>query len=142
MKKLLSYCLILLSFTAFAQKKPHPRPDFEKVKAAKIGMITERLQLSEKQAEKFWPIYNEFDDKRRENFMAMRRLMHQSKDEGITNDQKNELLNQTMELRENQVKIEKEYKDKFLKVISTQQFFDLLDTEKEFHRMIIEKARH
>src|SRR6478609_4899475 len=36
----------------------------EKIKAARIGLITQRLGLTPEQAEKFWPIYNEFTQKR------------------------------------------------------------------------------
>lgn len=35
----------------------------ERFKAYKTGYITQELDLSVKEAEKFWPIYNEFDKK-------------------------------------------------------------------------------
>src|SRR5437879_9747223 len=38
----------------------------EKIKAARIGLITQRLGLTPEQAQKFWPIYNEFSQKRTE----------------------------------------------------------------------------
>ena len=59
MKKLTTLGLLFfLTFSTFAQ---HHERD-EKIKALKIAFITERLQLSEIEAQKFWPIYNAFDD--------------------------------------------------------------------------------
>ena len=36
------------------------------IEAARIGMITERLGLSPDQAQRFWPMYNEFSQKRQQ----------------------------------------------------------------------------
>lgn len=38
----------------------------EQIKAAKVAFITNELDLSPTEAEKFWPIFNAFDDKQRE----------------------------------------------------------------------------
>ena len=37
----------------------------QKIQAARIALITERLGLTPEQAEKFWPLYNEFSQKRK-----------------------------------------------------------------------------
>jgi len=58
--------------TAVAQEDEMPAPQTvdpkvrEKVEAARIGMITNRLGLTPDQAEKFWPIYREFIQKRQD----------------------------------------------------------------------------
>jgi hypothetical protein len=36
--------------------------NLEKLNAYKIGFLTKRLNLTSKEAEKFWPVYNEFQD--------------------------------------------------------------------------------
>jgi hypothetical protein len=38
-----------------------PRENKEKLKAHKIAFITDRLQLTPAEAEKFWPVYNEHE---------------------------------------------------------------------------------
>ncbi|WP_442266929.1 hypothetical protein ACSIGC_04330 [Tenacibaculum sp. ZS6-P6] len=57
MKKIILFIiLIFISFATFAQK-----PDKARIlKAKKIAFITENLDLSEKEAEKFWPLYNKY----------------------------------------------------------------------------------
>ena len=52
MKKLITIGLLfLLTFNAFSQRKEKE----ERIKALKIAFITERLALTETQAQKFWP---------------------------------------------------------------------------------------
>ena len=58
MKKTLVIIALIFSVTLFAQ-----RPGKEKIKAFKTAFITEKLDLSQTEAQKFWPIYNEFEKK-------------------------------------------------------------------------------
>lgn len=58
MKKLLPIILLLMSLTLIGQNNHR-----ERIKALKASFITEKLNLSEKEAQKFWPIYNEYDQK-------------------------------------------------------------------------------
>ncbi len=43
------------------REKPLPGGNKEKLKAHKIAFITDRLQLTPAEAEKFWPVYNEHE---------------------------------------------------------------------------------
>lgn len=52
------------SLLSFAQREGHGHQmgeNKEKLKAHKIAYITERLQLTPDEAEKFWPVYNEHE---------------------------------------------------------------------------------
>jgi len=57
-------CILLLtlflSMNAFSQRERFENSD--KIKALKIAYITEKLDLSTSEAEKFWPVYNAFED--------------------------------------------------------------------------------
>ena len=41
-------------------KSAAQNPNFEKLNAYKIGFFTKRLNLTSAEAEKFWPVYNEY----------------------------------------------------------------------------------
>jgi len=51
---------LFICFNAYSQRdgKMH-----ERIKAQKVAFITERLNLSPEEAQKFWPIYNSFENK-------------------------------------------------------------------------------
>ena len=54
--------LLLVSFGLFAQGKKMMEKK-EEIYALKIAFITNKLSLTSNEAEKFWPIYNTFEDK-------------------------------------------------------------------------------
>ncbi|MEP2238753.1 MAG: hypothetical protein ABJI22_10375, partial [Maribacter sp.] len=58
-KLIIIICLCATSFS-FAQKKQ----DWEKINTLKVAFITEKLSLNTKEAQDFWPVYNEYQEKR------------------------------------------------------------------------------
>jgi hypothetical protein len=54
--------LLLVSFGLFAQGKKMLEKK-EEIFALKVAFITNKLPLTSSEAEKFWPIYNAFEDK-------------------------------------------------------------------------------
>jgi hypothetical protein len=55
MKRAVIFILILIPVLSAAQL-----PDAERLNAYKIGFFTKRLNLSSDEAEKFWPVYNDY----------------------------------------------------------------------------------
>ena len=56
--------IVMLTLNLISQEERHERPmgeNKEKLKAHKIAFITDRLQLTPAEAEKFWPVYNEHE---------------------------------------------------------------------------------
>ena len=62
LKNILSIILLLVSFSFYAQGG-RMREKKEQVKTLKIAFLTNELSLSAEEAEKFWPVYNAFEDK-------------------------------------------------------------------------------
>jgi Spy/CpxP family protein refolding chaperone len=58
LKKIIAICLFI-SVAAMGQEKERR----EKIKALMVGYITNEISLTSTEAEKFWPIYNEFENK-------------------------------------------------------------------------------
>ena len=56
--KTLTSILFILSFSLLTIAQGNR----DKIKALKIAFITEKLNLSEKEAQQFWPIYNSFEE--------------------------------------------------------------------------------
>ncbi len=109
----------------------------EKIRAARVGLITQRLPLTPEQAEKFWPIYNEFIKKRSELQKSYREM---EKNVGKNNSDPNrqqELLNQGLKIKQDELTLEKEYSNKLLTVITPQQLLNLHKAEREFRNIII-----
>ena len=54
---------LLIAFLFFASVMQAQDGKHEKIKALKTAYITEQLGLTSEEAEKFWPIYNRYDEK-------------------------------------------------------------------------------
>ncbi|QHI38889.1 hypothetical protein IMCC3317_42890 [Kordia antarctica] len=53
-------------FAGMAQNGNFGKKNKEKIKVLKIAFFTENLDLTEKEAQQFWPVYNTYDDKNHE----------------------------------------------------------------------------
>ena len=122
---------LLLTLPAAAQNQ-----DRQKIESAKIGLITNRLNLTTEQAPQFWPVYNEYSDRRRDISRQLRKSGKPGGNEAISE------LNESVELKQKLVDLEKEYNAKFLRVITPQQLQELHNTERMFNKMLIDRVNN
>ncbi|QNF33594.1 hypothetical protein HUW51_13005 [Adhaeribacter swui] len=110
----------------------------EKIKNAKIAYLTDKLQLTTEQAQKFWPVYNAYEAERRQARVKPR-LMKEANLETMSDTQLREAITEMHNVRQNELNVEKQYVDKFLKVISVKQLATLYRSEREFTRVLLKK---
>lgn len=106
---------------------------------AKIAFITNRVTLTQDQAQKFWPLYNEFSNHRRE-INRHGRLLRRNVTEGMTDQQLRDSFNQSFLVRQQELNLEKEYFEKFQKVISLRQVARLYLAERDFTKEVIKRV--
>lgn len=135
MKNLLFYLLLLLmAMPAYAQKSGDTSYDKEKLEKAKVAFITKRLDLTPGQAEKFWPLYNQFSENKKK---LMKEMDHQLKEgEKLSNQQASALIDRKFEIEQKILDMEKAFQKNITKVISPVQALKLDDVNKDFARHI------
>ena len=106
---------------------------------AKIAFITTRVSLTQEQAQKFWPLYNEFSDRRRE-LNRSGRMARREITEGMTDQQLRDNFSQSLNARQQELNLEKEYFEKFQKVISLRQVAQLFQAERDFTKEVIKRV--
>ncbi|OGX87108.1 hypothetical protein BEN48_11850 [Hymenobacter glacialis] len=106
---------------------------------AKIAFITTRVALTQDQAQKFWPLYNEFTDKRRD-LNRNGRLLRRDVTDAMTDQQIRENYAQSFTKRQQELNLEKEYFEKFQKVISLRQVAQLFMAERDFTKEVIRRV--
>lgn len=134
--------LLSLAFLvpAFAQDEEELVKDTkaqEKIKAARIAYITEKLGLTPAEAEKFWPVYNEFAQKRKE-IRAQSKVVDPAKP-AEQNDK--EAVAAQLQLRQRELDLEKEYSNKLLNIVPAQKVMALRKTETEFRNLLIKQIQ-
>ena len=135
-KHILFLTLLLWSALAFGQSDLK-----EKIESRKIAMITKELELTPDQAERFWPIYREFDNKRasiQREFIERRRSFDPKT---ASDEETRKMIDMGLQVKEQQLGLEREYSDRLRQVISDRQLINLRRAEDEFKQMLLERVR-
>jgi hypothetical protein len=144
MKKILIIAFILISGGGFAQENVQATEKARenakaKLDAARIALITERLELTPEQAQAFWPLYNEYAEQRRQIQMQFRQQRQGMDLENLTEEQQKQLLQQRMEQKQKQLNLENKYGERMLEVINARQMMALKKAEDDFRTMILRR---
>lgn len=139
MKKIV-FILLLIPILSVAQNRQGGGGGrLQKIHSAKIGMITERLNLTPEQAPQFWAVYNEYENKKIDLKKTIRRTMEDAVSLAATDDKILSAQKQVISLRRKELDLEEEYMNKILRTITPRQFSELKRTEANFNKMLLEK---
>lgn len=132
--------ILLISVSALnAQENRH-----EKIRALKTAYITEKLSFSSADAEKFWPVYNEFDQKfhglRKQQRNEVSLELRNSWDE-LTDAEANALIDKYIQLKFKNLELLKERTEALRKVISPKKIISLNKVEEDFKRELLDRYR-
>ncbi len=134
MKKLFYIVLFaVLSFSSFAQGGAKK----EKIEALRVAFITEQLNLTTDESQKFWPVYNEYQDK----LKAARREFKALPNTFATDKDAQDFLDAELLFKQREVSLFKEYYDKFKKVLPVKKVAQLRRAEEEFKKALIEQLK-
>jgi len=138
MKKLILLSLLfLLTFSAFSQHKERE----ERIKTLKIAFITERLAFTESEAQKFWPIYNAFEE---ENNNLRRDSYNKRKVEdfdSMTEADAKLLLDDMSSIENKRHKLREKFMKDLLAVLPAKKVILLKKTEDEFNKKMFEEFK-
>jgi Skp family chaperone for outer membrane proteins len=136
MKKLLSIFVFacLISSLSFAQRTQ------EQIESVKIGLITQKLELTPEQSKSFWPVYNKYSSELQQVRKEIKRLKDHSL--SLSDDELTKEMDKMFTLKEKELEIEKRYHKEFSKILSTRQVFNLYQSENQYRRMLIEGLRN
>jgi Spy/CpxP family protein refolding chaperone len=140
-RNIFAILVIALGAITNAQAQRRSEEEIKRIQDAKVAIITNRLNLTPEQSAGFWPIYNEYSQKRREIHRSQRKIINDKKAEGQTDDQVLNNLKEVQDLRQKDLDLEKEYQNKFLKVISASQVIELYKAERTFNDMLIQRLK-
>lgn len=143
MKKLaILIFFVVCSVAGFAQNHDKQQ-DFELYRAKRVSFMTEKLQLTPDEAQKFWPIYNEFDRLRGEYHDKRRELERKAQDnyEKLSEADFKKLNAEIVSLSLKECGLVKTYNDKFLAVLPAKKVILIGPSENEFRFKMIREFR-
>ncbi len=132
----IAFTLLLGNTAAFAQD--NRSQDRESVEAAKIAYLTDKVGLTTDQSQKFWPVYNEYEAKRRTLVKSYRSGYRRNVEE-LSEQEADERINNLFETKAKELELEKEYAARYQKIISTKQLIKLYRAERDFTKLLLKR---
>lgn len=138
---LLLFVLIGFAGMVSAQRGGGARKD--KIEAMKIGFLTQRLNLTPEEAQKFWPVYNRFNDEMERVRKGNRaKLMEEAGEmDNMSDVEAEKALNDMIASRAAELEIIKKYTAEFKKVLPAQKVVKLFVAEQAFKRELLKKLK-
>ncbi|RRJ93055.1 sensor of ECF-type sigma factor [Flavobacterium macacae] len=130
----------MVSLGVAAQGKDSKR---ERIKALKTAFITTELDLSSEEAAKFWPVYNDFDDKQFE--IRHRKMRGLSKKieavDSMSEKDALSVLNQMEALDDELLQNKKKLFSNLKPILSAKKIVKLKKAEDEFQRKLLKQFK-
>ena len=150
MKKVFSVlcALAILSAGAFAQGNQRPQPPRggndngwrERVRAEKVAFLTAEIDLTESEAQVFWPIYNEIQKAERESFEAVR-VAYEAMAKGVaekkSGKEMEKLVHAYIDAKDKSDGIETKYLNKLMKALPAEKVARYYLAEEKFRHQQI-----
>jgi len=128
MKQLFITCCFIafLCYPGFAQKNSE---QFQKIEVAKIAYITKRLELSPQEAQKFFPLYNQYRQE-------MRTIVQEKRSDNNKRRSANEL-----EFDSEVLSCKKKYRELFKNAVSSSKASRFFEVEREFREQLFKELQ-
>jgi Spy/CpxP family protein refolding chaperone len=148
MKKIMLYITISLfcSLSVMAQGEKEGREGREKIRTLKIAYITEQLNLTANEAQKFWPVYNAYDKEQNTlrssyRFSLKNAIQKNETLDNISEDESKKLVALKLSTDKKLYEIQNDFIKKIEGIISNKKIIKLQIAEIEFGRNLMRKYR-
>jgi hypothetical protein len=138
MRKLLFAALIVVTFSAMGQAQVDPERREARLAAFRAEVFTRVLNLTPEEAQGFWPVYNEFADKREQAQQDMRsgKQLDQMNDAEVEDQ-----IKRHFDLKQRDIDLEREAYQKLRKVLPIRKIAKLPMAEREFRESLVKKLQ-
>jgi Skp family chaperone for outer membrane proteins len=138
-------CLPALFAAAQGDDGPPPIPEdkLEEIKAQKAAYITQKMGFTAEEAQKFWPLYNQYDKELEGTRKEMRDFHRSLKKEGqdITETEASQLIDKELATRQKELDARRKYSAEFKKSIGAARTVKLYQAERDFNRELLKRMR-
>lgn len=139
MKKLIVLCMMLAIATTglWGSDGCNQHLSPEEFRAKQQAFITEKAGLTTDEAAKFFPLYFELQDRKKQLNDEAWKLIRKGKDENTTEAQYEEIMEGVYDARIASDRLEKSYFEKFKKILPCRKIYLIQKAEMRFHRELL-----
>lgn len=139
--KRLTILFLLISTSIFslyaARECPQQRLSPKEFREKQKEFIISKANLTPVEADRFFPIFFELQEKKRSMNDKIWELIRSSKDKNLTEEQYGSMLDEIYNTRIAIDELEKSYLERYRKILNNKQIFLIQNAEMRFHREII-----
>ncbi len=130
----------LISHSVFAQSRKMDLVDYEK---RKTEYIIKEAGLTEDEAHKFFPVFNELNKKKFALHKGHREIIEKIKSgkESISDDEYRKMLEKDADVKLKEAELDKEYSVKLEKVLSPEKIYKAQQAERKFMQRELQRFR-
>jgi hypothetical protein len=136
MKYFLIICIVHTVLSIQAQPKSDKK---DRIQAIKVAYITEKINLSSKQSQQFWPLYNEYQNELKQLNQSLRK--NQFILEDMTDDELNIFVENKLKTEEQKIALQRTYLQNYKQVLSIRQIVRLYRAETSFKKELLRRAK-
>lgn len=141
MKKLmLTYFLVLLTVFTFGQAQ---KPERENIRKQKIEFFNKKLNLSKVEADKFWPIYNDYQNRKNKISSEKRALMryYMQNADYMSEEEIEDTLEKYLAFEKRETDLLITYSTKLRSVLPDEKVLKVYVTEVQFKDYLLKQLR-
>lgn len=126
-------CICLIGLQGIAQTGDGQTRKEQK-EAQRIAFLTERLDLTPDEAEKFWPVYREYK-KAQVDLRRTEKPKRQGKVAEMSDDELEKLLDAMIDFKQKELDLKKKYHGKFKEILPIKKVAKLYHAEEQFKKV-------
>lgn len=135
---------LIISFTLFSIAcKPKHEKSEEMLKVEKIAFFTQKLNLTSQEAENFWPVYNEYWQRKNQIIDNKRTAMKYCSDniEKMTNEEIIKYADMYINFQKQESDLLIEFNEKFKNVLPPSKVLKLYQTDYDFKTYLLQQIK-
>jgi Spy/CpxP family protein refolding chaperone len=144
LSKILAILVLFTTFNFYAQSE-RMKEKIEQIRTMKVAFLTTELNLTSSEAEKFWPVYNAFEDKQFElRHQKMGAFIKKIKDGSVnqmSEKEANTFLNQMESNDEEIFTLRKKLTASLRNILPASKILKLKKSEEDFNRKLLHQYR-
>ncbi len=140
---LLCFMLAGVSAQTVQNKEEKKKENMETFKAKRVAYITEKMKLTPDEAQAFWPICNELQEKKFEINKTLRenRKIFRDPEKKPTDADYLKIIDANADAKIKEAELDKEYLEKFKKILSPEKIYKYIRAEEDFMKQMFSQ-RH
>lgn len=137
MRTLITILFLSLSLQSFSQDNDRR----ERIKALKVAYLTQQLDLNSTEAQKFWPIYNDFEEKEQQLRKESHSKRKETDFESLSEQEAKKMIEDMISTEKKKLELRETFVKDLQKILSSKKIIKLKLAEDQFNKKMFEEFK-